>query len=1071
MNQTPTGLSGASTVVASDTPDDPGEEFKRFLKAFKSEAQLSKKTVQNFEGTTAEDVKLVVAEIQDRQISSNQQRYLGRLKPFLASLQQYGKVIEVFVNVNEVLAFVWGPMKFMLQTACNLSEALNLLLEAYFELGELMPQLEAYQDYCRNNEHMRTVLALIYKDILDFHRVAMRHFRKSTWKKMFSALWKGFVVKLEELKDNMRRHRQLIVEQGSIVRFQELQQLRVLAETKFQDIQDEYVRRRWTDAQRWLTPYNSHLQQEICAAARNECPGSGQWLLNDNRFKKWFDPLFCSTPLLWLNGIPGAGKTVLASTVVETVQKITSNQIRLAYFYCRHGDESRNTFVAVAKGLLSQLLKGNSDLALLIYEKGNLESGEAILLDRTMTKALLQIALVEPQKTTYIIIDGIDECSRDERKEICSWFCTSVHGIPKEDFGALRCLFVSQEDGAAKKDLGMIPSIKMQASNTRDDIKRYVECWQKKIESKHGVLDTKKHPLVNSIMSSAQGMFLFAKLAVEYLHALPTTEQLIENIEPGMFPDGIGKLYERILDRIFADEPVAQAKRNTASRLLGILAVAKRPLRWHEIQGLFAFDPDDEDSPIDRNARMIREDPKDLCWSLVERHQDDSVELVHPTAKEYLVRTGHLQLSATEFQLAESCLLYLSIPGCTTEIERKTVLSHLLGGSYAFVDYAVACWSLHVQKALPGIDSTEKKTILAEGISTFLEAHWRESATMTMTVSTQMNDKLKAMEGFEFYPKFVQAIISARKQLGPHGKGPSEEEPLGLSDVVDAIRDCQKGISPTDELKAVYGKTWFKCPRVNCVRFYDGYATAGEWKHHVDRHERPFNCGDPSCAYFTFGYSSEKDLQKHLFERHGLDPGSNVHFPAPATETAKKSVKEGGFRCPECPASFTRKFALNNHIRAHRNERPFRCGTCQKGFVRQNDCKRHEAIHSGKKTFVCSGTLKDGTPWGCKSAFLRQDKLRDHFRSDTGRRCIGPVQAELEKGPELDVVPSTENAGTAAALPAVETTATSEVAAEPSASSIADLPSMTVSDEPDFDDPMWEEFLNSLISWDADSLP
>ena len=106
----------------------------------------------------------------------------------------------------------------------------------------------------------------------------------------------------------MRRHRHLVESQASIVQFEETLKLRRLAESKFQDLQEEFVRRRWPDVQRWLSAYNSKIQHRLCAKAKADCPGSGQWLLNDIRFKSWFDAIYCSTPLLWLNGIPGAGK-------------------------------------------------------------------------------------------------------------------------------------------------------------------------------------------------------------------------------------------------------------------------------------------------------------------------------------------------------------------------------------------------------------------------------------------------------------------------------------------------------------------------------------------------------------------------------------------------------------------------------------------------------------------------------------------------------------------------------------------------------------------------------------------
>jgi hypothetical protein len=40
---------------------------------------------------------------------------LTRIQRFLEAMDQYGKVIEVFLNASSTLCFVWGPMKFCLQ--------------------------------------------------------------------------------------------------------------------------------------------------------------------------------------------------------------------------------------------------------------------------------------------------------------------------------------------------------------------------------------------------------------------------------------------------------------------------------------------------------------------------------------------------------------------------------------------------------------------------------------------------------------------------------------------------------------------------------------------------------------------------------------------------------------------------------------------------------------------------------------------------------------------------------------------------------------------------------------------
>jgi hypothetical protein len=391
------------------------------------------------------------------------------------------------------------------KVASNFTEAFNALLNAYLEIGELIPQLSAYQEHCLSNAYMRTVLALIYQDILEFHSHALKHFRRSTWRQVFQAVWKGFTLKLDELKDNMERHRRLVESQASIVQFEESQKARKLAESQFRELQDVFVRRRWSEVQGWLSAYNSKIQHQLCTKAKEECPGSGQWRLTDVRFQKWSDLVYCSTPLLWLNGIPGAGKTILCSTVIDELQKYAENgQARVAYFYCKGTDDARNTFVAVARGLISQLLKDNPELLLYCYEQGSLQSGEAVLTDHAMAKSLLTVAL-ESKLPTYIVIDGIDECRRDERKDICAWFCNHINALPKESLGNIRCLFVSQEDGFAKKDLGMIPQIKMLPSCTHSDIHRYVDTWHEKIEVKHGKVSHENYSLTNAIILATRG--------------------------------------------------------------------------------------------------------------------------------------------------------------------------------------------------------------------------------------------------------------------------------------------------------------------------------------------------------------------------------------------------------------------------------------------------------------------------------------------------------------------------------------------------------------------------------------
>ena len=104
----------------------------------------------------------------------------------------------------------------------------------------------------------------------------------------------------------------------------------------------------------WLTPIDYAAQQNDFITRRQE--GTGKWLLDSAEFKAWVETdkqtLFCP-------GIPGAGKTILTSIVVEELTTRFSNDpsIGIVYIYCnfRRQDEQK------AEDNLASLLKQLSE--------------------------------------------------------------------------------------------------------------------------------------------------------------------------------------------------------------------------------------------------------------------------------------------------------------------------------------------------------------------------------------------------------------------------------------------------------------------------------------------------------------------------------------------------------------------------------------------------------------------------------------------------------------------------------------------------------------------------------------
>ena len=86
--------------------------FERELKSFK--AHLTQSEQNNFAGTTIKDLHLTIAGIQKTQLSDRTNKNVKRLRTFLEAVESLTKVLDIFVNVNDFVAFVWGPVKFLL---------------------------------------------------------------------------------------------------------------------------------------------------------------------------------------------------------------------------------------------------------------------------------------------------------------------------------------------------------------------------------------------------------------------------------------------------------------------------------------------------------------------------------------------------------------------------------------------------------------------------------------------------------------------------------------------------------------------------------------------------------------------------------------------------------------------------------------------------------------------------------------------------------------------------------------------------------------------------------------------
>lgn len=95
----------------------------------------------------------------------------------------------------------------------------------------------------------------------------------------------------------------------------------------------------------WISSTNYATYQADFLSQRQE--GTGQWLLNTTEFCEWVKEV----GVLYCPGIPGAGKTILSSIIINYLQESfgMEQDIGIAYIFCNYRQQHEQKLVDIRK--------------------------------------------------------------------------------------------------------------------------------------------------------------------------------------------------------------------------------------------------------------------------------------------------------------------------------------------------------------------------------------------------------------------------------------------------------------------------------------------------------------------------------------------------------------------------------------------------------------------------------------------------------------------------------------------------------------------------------------------------
>ena len=414
--------------------------------------------------------------------------------------------------------------------------------------------------------------------------------------------------------------------------------------------------------------------------------------------------------MLWLTGVPGAGKTILSSFLISRFSEVSDKKpsTPTLYFFFKMTDSDKNSVIAATRSLVYQLyLLSPANLCADILSLRDGGGKDKALSDQRLWELFVKRA--RDLKNLTIVLDALDECDGVEvllRRMIAFLDCYCA-----------KIILVSRREENIALVLEVYPHIVITHGDIEADIRSYVKAEIEKIPRFHGKPLQPK--MINSLSSGHGGMFLWAYLMIQELKELGTVREVDEALRS--LPRGLENMHENIITRL--DVTLHPAHRRLAIKILKWIVCAVRPLRLMELQEVMRFEfregrSSTRQSADDDDFLYSEKDIELACGALV-LTRNGTLQLIHLSTKEILLRKPSQMLPddpRLDFYvdarrenpyMAELCISYISshlndiksLPrpnSSRQQFVKETADFRGLVKESPFIEYASTSWLVHL---------------------------------------------------------------------------------------------------------------------------------------------------------------------------------------------------------------------------------------------------------------------------------------------------------------------------------------------------------------------------------------
>jgi hypothetical protein len=509
---------------------------------------------------------------------------------------------------------------------------------------------------------------------------------------------------------------------------------------------------------------------------------------------------------LFCPGIPGAGKTILASVVVNDLHTRFRNdeRIGIAYIYCNFRRQDEQKAQHLLANLLKQLVQGQKfvpDSVKSLYDHHN--NGKTQPSIDELSRTLQSVATLYSR--VFLVVDALDKCQvfGGCRSKFLSEIFTLQAKCRASFFTTLRDIPQIINKLKVFKE-----SISLEIRATELDVRRYVDGHMAHLPSFVQTNPELQEQVRTGIIRAADGMFLLAHLHLDSLNGKKSPKAVrvaLAKLPTGS--DAYNRAYNDAMERI---EGQVRDQIDLAKQVLSWITCSRRPLTTTELQ--YALAVEVGESELDKENLSQIEDVISVCAGLVTVDAESHIiRLVHFTTQEYFERTQAQWFPRAERDITEICVTYLSFScfesgpcGSDDEFERR------LQGNPLY-KYAAQNWGHHARQASgssPKIIRFLQGNTLVEASSQALHANKRWTRH-----SNYSQEFPKLMTGFHLAAYF--GVVEVVAELVRNGIKIDAKDEEGQTPLIYAAMNGHDAMvqrllatgQVNADLKDIYGNT------------------------------------------------------------------------------------------------------------------------------------------------------------------------------------------------------------------------------------------------------------------------